>query len=499
MTDTADPIDRILAQESDPGANVRVFGGAIGAPRSPLGDVTTGDMDLEERLALRRVSGLSTELEDVTEVEYRELRLEKVVLIGVYSEGTAFEAENSLKELAALCETAGAEVLDGVIQRLPHPDPSTYFGKGKARELADVVKEVGADTVVADTELAPSQRRALEDVVKVKVIDRTAVILDIFSQHAKTREGKAQVELAQLQYLLPRLRGWGESMSRQAGGQVGGAGAGMGSRGPGETKIELDRRRINNRMAKLRAQIKSFGPSRETKRANRRRTGIPSVAIAGYTNAGKSSLLNRITGAGVLVEDALFATLDATVRKAKTPSGRAFTLTDTVGFVRQLPHELVEAFRSTLEEVAAADLIIHVVDATHPDPGAQLHTVRDVMADVGARDIPEIVVFNKVDMVSSGTTMMLRGMEPGALFVSAATGEGVSLLLDEIDRRLPGPTIPITALIPFERGDLVALLHNEAIVHSSSYEEGGTLVDALVEQRHLDKISPFVVASASER
>lgn len=498
MTDTADPIDRILAQESEPGANVRVFGGAIGAPRSPLRDVTTGDMDLEERQALRRVSGLSTELEDVTEVEYRELRLEKVVLIGVYSEGTAVEAENSLKELAALCETAGAEVLDGVIQRLPHPDPSTYFGKGKARELADVVKEVGADTVVADTELAPSQRRALEDVVKVKVIDRTAVILDIFSQHAKTREGKAQVELAQLQYLLPRLRGWGESMSRQAGGQVGGAGAGMGSRGPGETKIELDRRRINTRVAKLRAQIKSFGPSRETKRANRRRTGIPSVAIAGYTNAGKSSLLNRITGAGVLVEDALFATLDATVRKAKTPSGRAFTLTDTVGFVRQLPHELVEAFRSTLEEVAAADLIIHVVDATHPDPGAQLHTVRDVMADVGARDIPEIVVFNKVDTVSSGTTMMLRGMEPGALFVSAATGEGLSLLLDEIDRRLPGPTIPIKALIPFERGDLVALLHNEAIVHSSSYEEGGTLVDALVEQRHLDKISPFVVASASE-
>ena len=493
MTDTADPIDRILAQESEPGANVQVFGGAIGAPRSPLRDVTTGDMDLEERQALRRVSGLSTELEDVTEVEYRELRLEKVVLIGVYSEGTAVEAENSLKELAALCETAGAEVLDGVIQRLPHPDPSTYFGKGKARELADVVKEVGADTVVADTELAPSQRRALEDVVKVKVIDRTAVILDIFSQHAKTREGKAQVELAQLQYLLPRLRGWGESMSRQAGGQVGGAGAGMGSRGPGETKIELDRRRINTRMAKLRAQIKSFGPSRETKRANRRRTGIPSVAIAGYTNAGKSSLLNRITGAGVLVEDALFATLDATVRKAKTPSGRAFTLTDTVGFVRQLPHELVEAFRSTLEEVAAADLIIHVVDATHSDPGAQLHTVRDVIADVGARDIPEIVVFNKVDKVTASTTMMLRGLEPRALFVSAATGEGVDLLLQEIDRRLPGPTIPLRVLIPFDRGDLVALLHDEAILQSSSYEEEGTRVEALVEERHLDKFTPYVV------
>ena len=495
MTDTSDPIERILSQESEPGATVRVFGGPIGAPRSPLRSPSSGDLDLEERQALRRVSGLSTELEDVTEVEYRELRLEKVVLIGVYSDGTAVEAENSLKELAALCETAGAEVLDGVIQRLPHPDPSTYLGKGKARELADLVRELKADTVVADTELAPSQRRALEDVVKVKVIDRTAVILDIFSQHAKTREGKAQVELAQLQYLLPRLRGWGESMSRQAGGQVGGAGAGMGSRGPGETKIELDRRRINTRMAKLRAQIKSFGPSRETKRANRQRTGIPSVAIAGYTNAGKSSLLNRITGAGVLVEDALFATLDATVRKATTPSGRSFTLTDTVGFVRQLPHELVEAFRSTLEEVAGADLIIHVVDATHSDPGAQLHTVRNVIADVGARDIPEIVVFNKIDKVTSGTTMMLRGLEPGALCVSAATGEGVQALLEEIDRKLPGPTIPVRALIPFDRGDLVALLHDDASVLSSTYQEEGTLVEALVDQRHLDKVTPYLVAA----
>jgi len=494
MPATPDPLDRILAQESEPSARVRVFGGDTGSPRSPLRGVTSGELDLEQRQGLRRVSGLSTELEDVTEVEYRELRLEKVVLIGVYSQGTALEAENSLKELAALCETAGAQVLEGVIQRLPHPDPSTYLGKGKAQELARLVADVKADTVVADTELAPSQRRALEDVVKVKVIDRTAVILDIFSQHAKTREGKAQVELAQLQYLLPRLRGWGESMSRQAGGQVGGAGAGMGSRGPGETKIELDRRRINTRMAKLRAQIKSFGPSRETKRANRRRTGIPSVAIAGYTNAGKSSLLNRLTGAGVLVEDALFATLDATVRRATTPSGRAFTLTDTVGFVRALPHELVEAFRSTLEEVAGADVIVHVVDATHPDPGAQLQTVREVMADVGARDIPEIVVFNKVDKVNPGTTMMLRGLEPHALFVSAATGEGVARLLEEIDRTLPGPTIPLTVLIPFERGDLVALLHDDAVVTSSTYEEGGTRVEALVEQRHLDTFTPFVVA-----
>src|SRR4051812_22120674 len=282
--------------------------------------------DREDRQSLRRVAGLSTELEDVTEVEYRQLRLENVVIIGVYSQGTLADAENSLHELAALAETAGAVVLDGLLQRRPHPDPSTYFGKGKAEELRAIVANLGADTVIADTELAPSQRRALEDVVKVKVIDRTAVILDIFSQHAKSREGKAQVELAQLEYLLPRLRGWGDSMSRQAGGQVGGAGAGMGSRGPGETKIELDRRRIHTRMAKLRKQIKEMKPARDAKRANRDRFEVPSAAIVGYTNAGKSSLLNRMTRAGVLVQNQLFATLDPTVRRTETPDGQLYTL-----------------------------------------------------------------------------------------------------------------------------------------------------------------------------
>lgn len=337
-------------------------------------------LDLEERTSLRRVAGLSTELEDVTEVEYRELRLEKVVLVGVWgssssagtSNGTLQDAEVSLRELAALAETAGSTVLDGLLQRRAKPDPGTYLGSGKAAELASVVAAVGADTVVIDGELAPSQRRALEDIVRVKVVDRTALILDIFAQHAKSREGKAQVELAQLEYLLPRLRGWGESMSRQAGGQVGGAGAGMGSRGPGETKIELDRRRIRNRMAKLRREIAAMEPARMTKRASRKRHAIPSVAIAGYTNAGKSSLLNRLTNAGVLVENALFATLDPTVRRAETVDGRVYTLADTVGFVRSLPHQLVEAFRSTLEEVADADLILHVVDASHPDPEGQI-------------------------------------------------------------------------------------------------------------------------------
>lgn len=490
-----DDVTRILSQDDHESAPVSVFSQRAGRTLSPFSPPTRGDLDLEERQGLRRVSSLSTELEDVTEVEYRELRLEKVVLIGVYSQGTVIDAENSLRELAALCETAGAQVLEGIIQRLPHPDNSTYLGKGKAQELKDLVAEVRADTVVADTELAPSQRRALEDVVKVKVIDRTAVILDIFSQHAKTREGKAQVELAQLQYLLPRLRGWGESMSRQAGGQVGSASAGMGSRGPGETKIELDRRRINIRMARLRKQIASFGPSRETKRQQRKRTGIPNVAIAGYTNAGKSSLLNRITRAGVLVEDSLFATLDATVRKATSPSGRAFTLTDTVGFVRQLPHQLVEAFRSTLEEVGQADIIVHVVDASHPDPGAQLATVREVIADVGAHNVPEIVVFNKADLVDGGVSLQLRGLHSGALFVSAKTGEGIDLLMARIDALLPHPSLPLSLVVPYDRGDIVAHLHDTAIVESTSYSEAGTVMRVLVEHSSAQQFEEFLAES----
>src|SRR5690348_108999 len=319
-------------------------------------DYGTGDYELEERNALRRVAGLSTELEDITEVEYRQLRLERVVLVGVWTTGTLIEAENSLHELARLAETAGSEVLEGLIQRRDRPDPATYIGSGKAKELRDIVNGHGADTVICDGELTPGQLRQLEDVVKVKVIDRTALILDIFAQHASSREGKAQVELAQMQYMLPRLRGWGESMSRQAGGRVAGGG-GIGTRGPGETKIETDRRRIRSRMSKLRREIAGMATARVTQRAGRGRNAVPSVAIAGYTNAGKSSLLNRLTGAGVLVENSLFATLDPTVRRASAPDGREYTLTDTVGFVRHLPHQLVDAFRSTLEEVAAADLL----------------------------------------------------------------------------------------------------------------------------------------------
>src|SRR5262245_60125177 len=288
-------------------------------PDFPInGTPSSGELALEDRTALRRVAGLSTELTDISEVEYRQLRLERVVLVGVWTEGSAADNQASLAELAALAETAGSEVLEGLIQRRDKPDPSTYIGSGKAVELREVVLATGADTVICDGELSPAQLNALEKIVKVKVVDRTALILDIFAQHASSKEGKAQVSLAQMEYMLPRLRGWGESMSRQAGGRAGGATGGVGTRGPGETKIETDRRRIRERMSKLRREIAEMKKTRDTKRQERRRNAVPSVAIAGYTNAGKSSLLNRLTNAGVLVEDALFATLDPTTRRAET-------------------------------------------------------------------------------------------------------------------------------------------------------------------------------------
>ena len=449
--------------------------------------------DLEERRALRRTAGLSTELEDVTEVEYRQLRLERVVLAGLWTEGTLADAENSLRELAALAETAGSEVLDGIVQRRAKPDPGTFLGSGKAQELKDIVMSTGADTVVVDAELAPSQRRGLEDIVKVKVIDRTALILDIFAQHAKSREGKAQVELAQLEYLLPRLRGWGESMSRQAGGQVGGAGAGMGSRGPGETKIELDRRRIRTRMAKLRREIAAMKPARETKRANRRRNSVPSVAIAGYTNAGKSSLLNRLTDAGVLVENALFATLDPTVRKAETADGLGYTLADTVGFVRSLPTQLVEAFRSTLEEVADSDLILHVVDVSHPDPEGQIAAVRAVFSEVDARKVPEIIVLNKADAADPFVVERLKQREPRHVVVSARTGQGIAELLKAISESIPRPSVKMELLIPYNRGDLISKLHEtDAEILRLDHEEQGTRALVMVREGLAAELESFI-------
>jgi GTPase len=439
-----------------------------------------GSLDLEARGGLRRVSGLSTELQDVTEVEYRQVRLERVVLVGVWTEGTVTDAENSLRELAALAETAGSVVLDGVIQRRDKPDPATYIGSGKARELRDLVVSNAADTVICDGELTPGQLRQLEDVVKVKVVDRTWLILDIFAQHAKSREGKAQVSLAQMQYLMPRLRGWGESLSRQAGGRAGGATGGVGTRGPGETKIETDRRRIRAQMSKLRREIAAMSTARRTQRKDRRRHAVPAVAIAGYTNAGKSSLLNRLTGAGVLVEDSLFATLDPTVRQARTADGREYTLADTVGFVRHLPHQLVEAFRSTLEEVSDADLVVHVVDASHPDPESQLRAVREVLGEIGAAEVPELVVLNKSDLADPMTVARLRRREPGAVVVSARTGEGMDDLRAAVEAALPRPAVEVDVCVPYGRGDLVARAHREGEVLGEEHGPEGTALRARV-------------------
>ncbi|QBJ98228.1 GTPase HflX [Rhodococcus sp. ABRD24] len=457
--------------------------GADSAAFSESSTPSVGEMQLDERTALRRVAGLSTELTDVTEVEYRQLRLERVVLVGVWTSGTAAQADASMAELAALAETAGSEVLEGLVQRRDKPDAATYIGSGKAEELRQVVLATGADTVICDGELTPAQLTALEKVVKVKVIDRTALILDIFAQHATSREGKAQVALAQMEYMLPRLRGWGESMSRQAGGRAGSNG-GVGLRGPGETKIETDRRRIRERMAKLRREIKDMKSARDTKRSSRLRNEVPSVAIVGYTNAGKSSLLNALTGSGVLVQDALFATLDPTTRKASFEDGREYVLTDTVGFVRHLPTQLVEAFRSTLEEVTDADLLLHVVDGSDPLPTDQIKAVREVITEVLRENDtpapPELIVVNKIDAADPVVLTQLRGLLPGAVFVSARTGEGIDELracLGDIVRR---PEVEVNVLVPYSRGDLVARIHSDGQILDSTHEEDGTRMRVLV-------------------
>ena len=454
-------------------------------------EITTGELELEERQSLRRVAGLSTELSDITEVEYRQLRLERVVLVGVWTEGGITDAENSITELAQLAETAGSQVLEGLVQRRSRPDAATFIGRGKVDELRDVVLSTGADTIICDGELSPSQLRNLEQRTKVKVVDRTALILDIFAQHAKSKEGKAQVELAQLQYLLPRLRGWGETLSRQAGGRAGGAGGGVGLRGPGETKLETDRRRINTRIARLRREIKAMRTVRQTKRARRSRNGVPAVAIAGYTNAGKSSLLNRLTSAGVLVENALFATLDPTTRRAAAEDGRVYTLSDTVGFVRHLPHHIVEAFRSTLEEVSHADLVVHVVDGAHPDPEGQVSAVREVLAEVGAEGLPELLVINKVDAADEETLLRLKRTWPEAVFVSAKTGRGIDELRKAIETHLPRPAVELRVVLPYDRGDLVARIHRTGQVIATRHTDHGSELDVRVDARLAAELARF--------
>jgi len=509
---TRDPRDRSSSPTSG-GSSARTGSEEPGAVQSavPEDDLDGGQVEgdfhelegegfeLEARQGLRRVAGIRTDLEDVSEVEYRQLRLERVVLMGVYPYGDAVGALNSLTELQALAETAGCEVLEGLAQRREKPDPKTYVGSGKAAELRDAVLSTGADTVICDGELTPGQLRSLEAIVKVKVIDRTWLILDIFAQHATSREGKAQVELAQMTYMLPRLRGWGESLSRQGGGSGGGgtgaSGGGVGTRGPGETKIETDRRRIRSRKAKLAAEIKAMKTARDTKRQQRDRNAVASVAIAGYTNAGKSSLLNRLTGAGVLVEDALFATLDPTVRKATTPTGREFTLTDTVGFVRRLPHQLVEAFRSTLEEVSGADLILHVVDGSHPDPEGQLAAVRAVFADIDAGQVPEIVVINKSDAADPLVLSRLQRHEKHAVLVSARTGEGLAQLLDLLEQEVPHAESLVHVVLPYAEGGLVSRIHSEGEVLSEVHEEDGTHLSARVRPALAAELAGHLVAA----
>ena len=415
------------------------------------GDGHVGQRDAEEweeresRNQLKHVAGLG-ELQDVTEVEYRKVRLERVVLVGVWSSMTTTAAQ--------------------------------------ARELADIVAVNEADTIVVDDDLPPSQRRALEDATKVKVVDRTAVILDIFAQHATSREGKAQVELAQLEYMLPRLRGWGGSLSRQSGGRAAGSDAGIGSRGPGETKIEMDRRVIRSRIARLRRQIAQMAPAREVKRGSRRRYGLPTIAVVGYTNAGKSSLTNRLTGSAELVENALFATLDTAVRRARAKDGRLYAYVDTVGFVRNLPTQLIEAFKSTLEEVAEADIILHVVDGSHPDPFSQIDAVNDVLADIeGAEEIPRVVVFNKIDRIDAATRERLAALEPEASLVSAATGEGLDDLLRRIESMLPVPGVHVSALLPYDAGSLLSRVREYGNVDSVDYRADGIWIEADVDRR----------------
>jgi GTPase len=495
-----DVVARVLASADSRAAGYSLFrSGSAQALQAESGSGAPDDsehdghqQDRADRNALRRVGGLSTELEDVTEVEYRQLRLENVVLVAVYSQGSVADAENSMRELAALAETAGATVLDGLLQRRPNPDPSTYLGKGKAQEVADIVRAMGADTVIADTELAPSQRRALEDVVKVKVIDRTAVILDIFSQHAKSREGKAQVELAQLAYLLPRLRGWGDSMSRQAGGQVGGAGAGMGSRGPGETKIELDRRRIHTRMSKLRKQMIEMKPAREAKRANRKRNAVPSVAIVGYTNAGKSTFLNTLARADVLAENKLFATLDPTTRKVRLPHEHNVLFTDTVGFIQKLPTQLVAAFRATLEEITEADALLHLVDITHPNAVEQAESVIDTLNDLGASNKPMVIALNKCDQLSPEEVQArMTGILSEGIPISGLKRQGFDELLKEMEETLFERLLPIRVRLPYKAGDLMALFRREGAVEIEVPEERSVLLSGRLPGRLIDVFRPY--------
>jgi GTPase len=409
-----------------------------------------------------------------------------VLLVGLARSSRQLEeSEQSLDELALLAETAGAVPVGRVLQVRDTPDPATYLGKGKAREVVDLAIQRRAHAIVFDDELAPAQGRNLEDLAGVnplaedamKIMDRTGLILDVFAQHAHSAEGKLQVELAQINYLVPRLRGWGEVMSRIGGRGVGAsAGAGLGTRGPGETKLEVDRRRINTRLTQLRKELRALDRTREVKRRQRIRAGVDQVSLVGYTNAGKSTLLNALTGAGVLVENRLFSTLDPTSRKLELEGGRQLVITDTVGFVRKLPHQLVQAFRSTLEQTTDADLLIHVLDASHAQPDAQAEAVNLVLSEIGAGSIPQVLALNKADLVDDAGRERLLKLFPQGSFTSGVTGEGMDELVAIVAHRLAPMRIG-TFDIPYGRGDLRSMLHEHTeVLEASSTEHGMRLV-----------------------
>jgi len=409
---------------------------------------------------------------------------EKIILVGMARTSADVEAtEAHLDELALLVDTAGADVVGRVVQRRATPDPATYVGKGKAEELRELSLAVDSDTVVFDDELSPAQHRNLEKILGRTAIDRTAVILDIFAQNAHTLEGKAQVELALLRYRLPRLRGKGTALSQQ--------GAGIGTRGPGETKLEVDRRRLLRRMTKLELELKEMDKNRRVQRSARARSRTRTVSLVGYTNAGKSTLLNALTDAGVLVENRLFATLDPRTRRLELPGGEAVLLSDTVGFVRKLPHQLVQAFKSTLEVVGESDLLVHVVDSAAPDPQGQIDAVRSVLDELHADRVPELLAFNKADVTDEAKR--LAGDHPGSVAISAVTGAGLEELLLAVGDRLRAAASVVELLVPFDRGDVIAALHREGEVLGEDHEDGGTRIRVRVDSAGAARFPEFQV------
>ena len=415
---------------------------------------------------------------------------EQIVLVGVQFPGSSGDQiDANLDELAQLVDTAGADPVSRMVQKREAPDPATFVGKGKASEIQEESDQADADTVVFDDELSPAQQFNLEKILKRSALDRTAVILDIFAQNATTLEGKAQVELAQLKYRLPRLRGRGNQLSQQGGG--------IGTRGPGETQLEVDRRRIQRRLAKLEKDLSGLRRTRKNQRKSRRRSRFHTVAIVGYTNAGKSTLLNRLTGAGVMVEDRLFATLDATTRRLQLPGGETVLMTDTVGFIQKLPTDLVEAFKSTLEEVGEADLLLHVVDGAGSDPEAQMEAVRLVLREIGAGDVPELVAFNKSDMADGEELHHMLERHEGSLAFSARTGNGVDELLASVGSRLRSLTEVVQLRIPWSRGDVVAAAHREGEVLLEQHEEDGTLLSVRLDDISRELLSEFIANSTS--